>query len=408
MDFTFSKQFIAWLLITIVIVRIMQFLFTINNKELQIGVEVKAKERAKSNKNSFSQRCPRFATMDFLNFVGLGNKVAEVVFGMVLAERTNATYLYDADSFYYKGRSHHGHYEWFLDFLPLQDVEVTFQDLKKWKEQEGIELQRIEGMWYEVVESSREISCHVEFHTYFHWCCPEGYDDDAPSCFCTSSPDFLLDGAFESVKWRLREVYHSLSNYTAPQQLSEYLPQQLYQNHTKNERIVTIIWHIRVGDLVLNNGKEYYERIFSQLHNAFEIANTEESNNVNKKRMIQPHIFFLGEGGKDVILPSFPFLPELCHKYLHSNDTCSYPIIDARESMYHMIHSDILITSGSSFTTLPALLRDTSNNNKITLDALPKEGKYAYNIYNVSESLSIDLAGNIERLELLERFWVNF
>lgn len=433
---------------------------------VDLGVEAQITTRKSNNTTSqnnkikrikYNQTCPRFATMDHLRITGLGNKITEVIFGMILAERTNATYIYDEDIWHYAGS--HGDYAWFpAGFLPLQNVEVTQQDLNRWKKEQvqlqvhEEKIQRIDGTWDQVIESSRNISCHVEFHTRFDQCCSTDESENDSNnntsnyhhhrhpnyCFCTMSKS--LNGAFESIKWRLREVYYSQSNYTAPKDLSELLPQ--YNNNNNNNvsnalippRIVTIVWHIRVGDVVLHKGKiDYFERIFAQIKESFEKANNHKHQHHDRNvTQIIPHIFFLGEGGKDIILQSFPFLPEMCRKYIYSSNSesinikqdiidpnpCSYPVMDVRETLYHMIHSNILITSGSSFASVAALLRINDNNstttssmsttgihyNKqlITLDALPKEGEEARGIYSVSESFQIDQDGNIQQIELLE------
>ena len=72
--------------------------------------------------------------------------------------------------------------------------------------------------------------------------------------------------------------------------------------------------------------------------------------------------------------------------------------MDARETFYHMIKSDVLVTTGSSFSAVAAMLRSSG----ITLAAIPKER--VVGIYKVSESLEIDNDGIIERIGVLEEY----
>merc|ERR1711957_883374 len=62
------------------------------------------------------------------------------------------------------------------------------------------------------------------------------------------------------------------------------------------------------------------------------------------------------------------------------------------------IESDVLVTSGSSFSAVAGVLRSDG----ITLAAIAKEGDLG--LYDTSESLAIDACGNIQKIRVLERF----
>ena len=72
--------------------------------------------------------------------------------------------------------------------------------------------------------------------------------------------------------------------------------------------------------------------------------------------------------------------------------------MDVRDSLYHMIHSDILVTSGSSFPAVAGLLRSSG----MTLAARSK-GKVV-GIYETSEQLLIDEDGTIPKIGELKRY----
>lgn len=72
--------------------------------------------------------------------------------------------------------------------------------------------------------------------------------------------------------------------------------------------------------------------------------------------------------------------------------------MDVRDSLYHMIQSDVLITSGSSFAAMAGLLRS----NGMTLAARSKEG--VVGIYETSEQLLIDKDGTIAKIGALKEY----
>lgn len=182
-------------------------------------------------------------------------------------------------------------------------------------------------------------------------------------------------GAFDRVKWRMREAF-SRSTYTPLQQLQELMT----HSPNKNEPIITIVWHLRLGDIVLNSNKEHFVQLALQLATLLQKANN-----------LPVHIFFLGQ---DNVLGSFPFLPEICKDLFQGN--CSYPIMGVKETLYYMVESDVLITSGSSFPAIAALLRTKG----LVLYEYPKEN--VLGIYELSEHGLIDPNGTIVKPSMSE------
>ena len=290
--------------------------------------------------------------------------------GMKFAEETNSTYVYNDQVWRNNGK--HGSYGWMNDFLPLGLTEVTKDDTEYQIYRD--ELETITGQWTDVVARSESTVCNVSFHTDIKGCC------EAPNniqCYCTKAP--ARSGTFEAMKGRLREAF-SKSEYTPPQRLSDLMGDA--DNNTRS--VVSVAWHVRLGDIVLNARKEYFWAIASQTAAAFRNSDT------------IPHVFIFGEGREGEISEDFPFLGEMCHEFFHGR--CSYPEMDVRDTLYHMIHSDVLVTSGSSFPTMAGVLRSRG----VTLAATPKEG--VVGVYEVSEQLNIDQDGNIPNITLLQKF----
>jgi len=215
-------------------------------------------------------------------------------------------------------------------------------------------------------------------------------------------------GAFERQKQRMRSILKE-STYQPISKLSEYLflPEASKDDTSQQQQqgqqpFVSIVWHVRVGDIVINNHKEYFETIAAQIADSFR--------SIPQARIPKPHVFFMGEGGKDHILESYDFLPDICAQYFEGG--CSYPDMSVEETFYHMIYSDILVTTGSSFPAVAAMLRS----NGITLASMPKEGIESWQkkgreaasssaeIYGVSENLDIGIDGFIPEIEELTAF----
>lgn len=333
--------------------------------------------RAAILSNGTTTDCIRYATL-MPTHNGLGHRFTEVVVGMTFAQEINATYLYNKDGWLLKGK--HGSYDWMVDFLPLHDIYATRNDHDHRIQQEQ-GLQVIEGHYKWMVQHYSNNTCNIEMRTWLHFCC----ENEKP-CFCTTDNNMI--GSFDAMKGWFREAF-SKSNYSTPTQLSVRLQElgiDTSNVNTTEASHLLVIWHVRVGDLVINNRTEYFSTIATQLSYAFQNSS------------MTPLIAFLGEGGEDVMMKHFPFLPSICQDFFSNN--CFYPNLDVRASLYHMIHSDMLITSGSSFSAIAGILRSTG----MTLAAAPKEGKKAAGFYETSEQLRIARNGTIAMIDALKEY----
>jgi hypothetical protein len=320
-------------------------------------------------KNSYDVHCPRFATMLHDFGAGLGHKFAEVLFGMVLAEETNSTYVLDDRTWVDEGD--HGSYAWLLDFLPLDKSEFTLSELEHISTNQT-SIRAVYDRWETVIRESKAptYSCHVLFSTHMYWCCL-----NAAVCYCTLYEPLV--GTYDRLKWRMRETF-SRSNYFSSPRLGPV---------TGNEARVSIAWHLRQGDIVLNANEEHFDRLASQIASV-----------LHQAPPIPFHFYFIGETN---ITKDFPFLPALCERHFHGN--CSNLHVDVRDALLTMVGSDVLITSGSSFANLAAMLRTDG----LTLYEYPKE--MFLGIYEVSGQGLVHPNGTIEKPSLQDlKYRLNF
>lgn len=259
---------------------------------------------------------------------GLGHRFGEVVFGVLLAERTNSTFILHETSLY--GSGSHGSYSWFRSFLPLSKTEYTWAEYQSKMATLGIKNTVQKITFDEIPNGENHSQCNIFLSASSRSCCVNNQIKD--NCWCFTA----LYGAYDQIQWRLKEA-HALSTFQTTLDVYDGL-----------ENKIIVAWHIRTGDRTLHRGnKAYFETITSQI--------------VALSVGIPLEIFFIGENVKT----EFSFLESIC--FNHSK-TCTYPKMKSDNSFYHLVHSDVLITSGSSFAYAAAMFHEG-----IVLNAIPKE-----------------------------------
>lgn len=210
----------------------------------------------------------------------------------------------------------------------------------------------IDGEWGDVERRANGVlnrSCDVTFRTQWNMC--------SGSCFENAS----IVGSFELVKWRMREVYSK----------SRFHPSIRLFNSCKETNTLSVALHMRSGDIILNNDRSYTVNILNEI-----------------KGIVSDlpfHVFIFGED----VIENFKFFPEVCETIL--NASCTFPKISVADTLHHLIQTDILVTSGSSFPITAALFRE----NKITLTSIPKEGTNT--IYGTWDDIKLSSDGLIVR-----------
>jgi hypothetical protein len=288
--------------------------------------------------------CHRFSHMVSSRGDGLGHKFGEVVQGMMLAHMTNTTFVYDLESWSFEGD--HGGYEWFPEFLPLEETVVTLTDIKD----NNISLMKVEDTFLNLVSRSKgelKDSCNLIFMTSWAMC--DG------NCFTSSRI-----GGYNDVKWRFREVYSR----------SKFQPSTQIFKNCSSQGSLSVAWHLRGGDIVLHPSEDFYQNLASEL-----------------KYVLQDlsyHIFFFGE-----FTEAFPFISHFCETVFPGH--CSFhQNVSNADTLYHFVVADVLVTSGSSFPIAASIFRSLP---QPTFSVMPKENSRSF--YFMSEEILVDETGHL-------------
>ena len=284
---------------------------------------------------------------------GIGHRFTEMLFGLLLAERTSSTYVFDNQTF--QKRGDHGSYEWFHAFLPLSNAELTLGELK---EKQSLSFNVVRGSWDELMKRNKS-ECGAFYVTGSDSCCEENLHPR-----CDKGCFGALFGLYNKYRWKMAKL-HEFATFKSRL--------DLYHDHHDT---LIIGWHIRTGDIRLNRNISYFETIFGQLHSA--------------TKNIPTRIYFIGEN----VDSEFPFLTSMCNTSVFSSN-CNFPKLDAEEAFHHLLDSDVLITSGSSFAYLAAMLHK-----RLVINAFPKGG--ISGVYEVFDHGQINKEGVIVKPEHIQ------
>jgi len=327
-------------------------LFNGMNRIIAFTYTRKAKSTATAAKNERSffpparkilnSSCNRYSHMLASSKMGMGHRFGEVVLGMMLAQMTNSTFVYDSKTWNVRGA--HGGYEWFPEFLPLEETAVTLTDLQT----SNFSLLEVDDDFLNLLSRSKgefKDSCNIIFITSWPKC--DG------SCFQSSHT-----GSYNAAKWRLREV-HSRSTFEPSN--------KIFKNLT-SQGILSVAWHLRGGDIVLHSSEDFYKNLASELMSVlFDFSY---------------HIFFFGE-----YIEKFDFIPHFCETVFPNHCTYHHNVSNA-DTFFHFVVADILVTSGSSFPIAASVFRSSL---QPTFSVMPKEN--SRNFYIMSEDIPIDATG---------------
>jgi hypothetical protein len=368
-----------------------------------------------SGLETLNETCPRFAGMIITKMAGLGHRFGELIFGMQLAQLLNVTFVLDEALWHATGD--HGKFRFFSEFLPLHRTELTLTNLHR----RFPKVSRKILPWKDALEMARKDReaghCHTYYLVGYGTCVSDQSIRDESAvrnkphgCFHTQI------GSYEQVKWRLRLLYHQHATYRpqfSDRQILEALlssptsspaikhphtipdtPSSSSTTHFSAEDCVMVVWHIRLGDITLLTKKSFYEKVSEQVATAlhplpccvvFLSIRPDRPHGVTANATT---VNLLGSP------PRFSFLEEVCAT--HFGGRCAFPMLSTADSLFHMIHSDLLITSGSSFSIVAAELRLRGG----VLEPLSKEG--VRGIFETSESALLDGNGDLISTSLLE------
>lgn len=318
--------------------------------------------------------CPRVVSLYLTEVAGMGHKLTEVLLGLALAQALNATYVFD--DLIWKRATSHGTYEWFTDVLALQTTELTLSEWNAYWSQHWWTIRHVHSTWDGLLNTKAKHpknKCHVYFTSTLDRFCHVGQKE------CGGGRNEIGIGLYDRFKWKLRSAYR-------PQACQGVTP-RTHGNVSKpdDNHPVTVAWHVRGGDIRLNNFQQYFDRLASQL-----VTVATLNDNWGDSTRLPLHVMFIGENVEE----QFPFLPHTCRTILDGR--CSYPILGPKESLCLLMQSDVLITSGSNFASVAAVLKT----NGLVLNAFSKDG--VRHFYEVAEQGLIDMNGTITKPSLEE------
>ena len=292
--------------------------------------------------------CPRYATHDMDPTAGLGHKYGNLVFGVLLALKLNATYVFDADSFHYSvlfDRQTYGHTinMWGFDAFE-QRSNLNFKELSSVKLTNfsvfGNQPKSMANKCNVIFELCDQC-CFCESHLPCHEMTSK-YTNPA-SCF------HYANGAYNYVK----DVMRTLKKFAAP----FTSPRMLFPARKDRKDSFVVSFHFRVGDLTLKVGDHFIRNVMSLMS------------------------FFHGTAyvfldSKSAVFPTFSSDPVVIVRDMSVEDT-----------LYHWCESDALVSTGSSFP----YMAETSCNVPLFFSTTPKEGQSG--AYELTETIWIDSNG---------------
>jgi hypothetical protein len=253
--------------------------------------------------------CLRYAHVKIKEEEGLGHRVSDLVFGMLFAFENNARLWFNSSGFETNGK--HGAYPWAVEFFGWTEMVVS----PKQKHELNMSREWV-SKWSDAYKFKD--SCNILIETCDACCTdvsnPVG-DNDLGWCFSRKP------GAFNMVRQQMQQMFKKKTVQSDP---------EFYHEARRNNKLV-IAWHIREGDVTLNASPEYLELLYGQLATA--VAGISHS------------IFVFQEKPLSEKFSRFKNLTSFEHK----------PWADVRTTLHHLIASDVLVTSGSSFVSVAAL-----------------------------------------------------
>jgi hypothetical protein len=243
-------------------------------------------------------------------------------------------------------------YPWSLEKLglnKLQDVKERIKKVKRLKE-----IKEIRQFNWTMSTNLRKHKCNILFRTCENCC----YRADATKQrFCT----IIKEKVFSRAQFFFRKLRQS-------SRANEIVPELLQDIRTMG--YIDVVWHVRLGDISLRNNvsKDFVSNLLQTIQEIF--AHT------HKKIKV-------------VVLSEKALEDQFYYSNFESIGATSLNM-NVEESLELMIHSSILVTSGSSFAALATMLKTTES---ISFQVSPKEGNTSF--YDIYEQPFINEFGEV-------------
>jgi hypothetical protein len=282
--------------------------------------------------------CERFVRARITTEAGIGHRMSEVVLALWAADKLAATYLYDADVMTKAGN--HGSFPWFNDFLNLHTVAVSTNSTRS----KGLRVAYVKPLTEKSIHAKRNNGqCKIIIEVGVASCkwqrkLKNGNMHEERWCH----HDPMLYGVYSQVRGMLSEIFWEREGRQSPL----HYPTQFVSEPSR----ANVVIHLRTGDVALH-GKDigFFGTILSQ---------------VAKVLSGIPHrLFFISH-------QPFTLMDQILTLCNDLTLECTVDVSDNSEHhMYMMVHGDMLISTGSSFAYVAALV----NEDTVHIAAPPKE-----------------------------------
>lgn len=364
------------------------------------------------------ESCPRYVHLPIAYGAGLGNKQLTLLLGMLLAIDLKATFLYDPEHFSREGNQDHESYPWVEEIfgwgrgeVRINDV-LPFLDFSEGKENKVEELEKSDKnlnlsekkvktkkvnlhntVWANTTRDYKN-ECNIYFEADDFICnymiC---YYSDEPKIYqrmkhilydkiSHSRLTFLPKKSIEKKEGNIIETNNS-GLLPKPFNMPSGL---LYSGGSYN-----IAWHIRISDSRLKSlhagDKAHFESTWNLIRDlllpldwriAEEAKTGKKIPSIESKLSIKIYVFAEANGVGNHAPEGFNFLEkEIFSTKMQQEEHPYYKVeviyvtsMSTAETMVHLMSADMLVTSGSSFSFVPASV----SYKPVVLFNKPKEG----------------------------------
>lgn len=301
--------------------------------------------------------CPRFAYVPLAVGAGAGHIFSDIVLGVELADRVNATFVLDDLDDPGRPYGKHGNYPGLLQFLNIDATEAAIADIVA-----AYRPRVVNTTWDDapsvngcnVLISVQDTSCASDANAAASRLVQSGFEESCQT---------LLTGLYSKHKPTFMTKYH----HVLPRHRRSF--RRVYTRDAVN-----IAWHIRVGDVNLHQGDdEFFDNIWTTLDAAVRATNMPVANVVFSESApptrAQHGYSFLAR------------LPNVTH-------VTGASVV---ETIFQLTQADVVVETGSSMTTIVHTIAD----GPLFVYTCPKEG-CDVRFYDVDGLFKTDGRGRID------------
>lgn len=293
---------------------------------------------------SFLPECNRYAFISGPH-AGFGHMMSRIALGYVYALEKGATIVVRVKDFLEGGI--HGTYDWVRDEFNFDSI-VNIETVRSWKNLTVVR----ENIWHNNFVNT---TCDVLFESCDHCCSTfDGHHLDANTwCYGIQMDVFAVSRPFMLNLYRT-DITRGIDHLVQSRKLGK----------------IDIVWHVRIGDLMLvrHAAPAFVKHVMDQLQSLFEGYPLQ--------------LFVLSEGSLSNATYNASF-----HESFYSYNTVYLDSLNTRQSFQYMVESSILVTSGSSFSSVATLFKSAS---KLAIQTTPRKG-----IYDVYDHAFTSLNGTL-------------